>query len=475
MTPMTKGHERTTLNEHQRVLVLAASAIDYGLTPDEQRLVRTHLAICGACSEAVRGFRDDATSLAAARHLGAPAAVRTAVIEVATRRSNHRSGARWPLLAAVLLVVLAAGSLVAGSVIDRLRIIGPAPSPPTAIDRATPGPIRTDDQAQRPTPTPGLAARWHDLGDITDAFGGRIVASVMAAPDGGLVAFGRERTSADTVVWVSDDGVTWGETRQVPDVFGNVVPTSGALGGPGMLVVGRTIGVDARQRAIWSSIDGRTWDGPSSGSSALLGTDADDLTITAGPAGAIAWTPGGDVWVSGDGETWKQGSIRVTGISDVAVDADRFVAVGQSGGEAFMITSTDGRTWAAPQRTTAPPGTQVGIERAGDGTEALWVGSRAWHRSADSWSAAPGVSVPSVPAPDRILGGASDLVAVGAPTSAGAYRAWTWAGSGDWVAARTDVEAGTGDPKVIAAAALPDAWFVLTQRGGRLHAWRVSP
>ena len=54
------------MNEHQRCIELAAASIDFRLSPDEQQVLRTHLAICDSCGAAVRGIRDDATRLAAA-------------------------------------------------------------------------------------------------------------------------------------------------------------------------------------------------------------------------------------------------------------------------------------------------------------------------------------------------------------------------------------------------------------------------
>jgi hypothetical protein len=321
----------------------------------------------------------------------------------------------------------------------------------------------------------GLGPGWNDLGDISDAFDGRSVISVMRSPGGGLVAFGLERTSADPVVWVSDDGVDWTLTDQPSGVFGGGVPTSGALAGPGMLVVGWDISVEAgQQRAIWGSTEGRTWT-RSGDASALLGTTREDLTMATGPNGTIVWAPSGKVWVSANGRTWKAGDIGQSGITDMAVDADRYIAVGQSGSDAFLVTSTDGRSWGAPQRVSAGAGTQVGIERADDDTEAVWVGDQRWQRSGATWHAVSGATVPKVPTAASIVGGLSGLAAIGSPTSADVYRAWTWDGSGDWLAERTDAEAGATAPEVVGVAAHEVGWFVLTRRGAALHGWFLAP
>ncbi len=451
--------------DHERCLDLAATAIDFEPSADEQLILRSHLARCDSCSLTIRGLRDDAVRLAAVPHLAAPAAVRDTVIDAATRRSRRRSPLRWPLVAALLALVLVAGSYVAGAVVDRFRApVQPAPTLPTSVVRTSPAPL--------PSTASTVRGDWVDLGD---AFGGRSVLSVMPGPDGGLIAFGLERSTADPLVWVSADGVTWQAAAQPSNVFGGSVPLSGALGGPGMLVVGADISVEAgQQRAIWGSPDGRTW-ARSPDPSALLGTTREDLTMTAGPAGIIVWAPSGKVWVSTDGRTWEAGSIGQSGITDMTVDTDRFIAVGQSGSNAFLVTSTDGTTWGGPQRTNASAGTQVGIERSDDDTEAIWVGTQLWQRSGSGWRVVSGSSVPKVPTPALIVGGGVGLGAFGSPTATDAYRAWTWDGSGDWVAQRSDAEAGSDPPTVVGVAAHDAGWFVLTRRGSVLHGWLVAP
>lgn len=470
------------MNDHQRTLELAASSIDFRLTPDEQQLIRTHLLRCDSCSVTVRGFRDDATRLAAMPHADAPAAVRTAVVGATVKRSGRASGMRWPLVAAMLAVSLVAGSFVAGSVVERLQGTLPAPTLPTIVDRTTPVPQPSVDQA--PQPTPAAVVGWIDLGDITDEFGSRTVVSVMPAPDGGLLAFGIDRISTDAVVWHSDDGMHWAETVQPAGVFGGSgdVPTSGALTDAGISVVGWETTVEGRQRAIWTSEDGRSWS-----QTGLLGVGSDDLTLAAGPAGMIVWAPSGRAWVSTDGATWKAADIGRGGVTDVIVDGDRFVAVGRSGSTAFLTTSTNGRTWAKTDEQTAAPGAQVGIERAGNGTEVAWIGEQRMQRNGASWRQVDGGTMPGVPEaptkrgagpghdPGAIVGGDRALVAMGTPTGGDTYRAWTSDTEGAWDLQRTDAERGTATPTVVASAPYEDGWFVLTRRGGNLHGWIVRP
>jgi hypothetical protein len=460
------------MTEHQRFLALAATSIDFRLTPDEQHALRAHLAGCDSCGATVRGMLDDATRLAAAPQPAAPAAVRDALIRAAVRGTPRTGTMRWPLVAALLAVLIVAGTFVAGSFVDRLQGNLPVPTPPTVVDRATPEPGPSAAPTARPTLTPRYVAGWNDLGDITDEFAGRSVMSVMAGPDGGLVAFGLDRTTADVVVWDSDDGVHWRESSQPSGVLGGSgdVPTTGVLGGPGIMVVGWATSTEGRQRAIWSSVDGRTWS-----RTADLGVASEDLTLAAGPAGMMVWTPSGRAWVSEDGNAWRSTDIGREGISDVAVDDEGFVVVGRSGSVAFLVTSRDGKVWGTPRTEAVPQGTQVGIERAADGVEAEWIGDQRWRRSGSTWRVVQDASMPRVPAPASVVGGKAGLLALGSPTSAGAYRAWTWDGSGEWDPSRIEAEAGTGAPAVIDAAPYGDGWFLMTHRGGKLHGWFVEP
>lgn len=453
--------------EHQRCLELAAAAIDFQLSPAEERLLRTHLAICAPCTAIAGGMRADASILAATPSPAAPGRVRDAVVGATVRHDDRRGWTRWSVVVAAMLLTVIVGAVAAGALVDRARRTVPAPTAPVAIVRPTPAPAASEVAAPR--------GGWHDVGDLGGVFGERMVRGVLAAPDGGVVALGIDPTTADPVVWVSPDGADWTLVAQPAGVFGGNVPTSGALAGPGMLVVGWDVSVEAgQQRAIWESADGRSWR-RSTDRSALLGTQESDLTMTAGPAGVIVWTPSGKVWTSRDGMTWTGGSIGQGTITDVAVDADRFIAVGLSGGDAFLTTSTDGQAWTAVRDTPAIEGSQVGIERAADGVEAVWVGAQRWERSGADWHAVDGASVPRVPDGTSIMGGAHGLVALGAPTGGDAYRAWTWDGTGDWVTQRVDAEPGSGPPTIVAAAPEGGGWFVLTRRDGALHGWSVTP
>ena len=144
------------MTDHQRFLALAAASIDFRLTPEEQHALRTHLADCDSCSLTVRALLDDSARLAAVPQPPAPAAVRDALIRASTRRPGHGGAMRWPLVAAMLAVLVVAGTFVAGSVVDRLQARLPAPSLATVDDHPTPDPRRSSSS----TVVAGSRAIW---------------------------------------------------------------------------------------------------------------------------------------------------------------------------------------------------------------------------------------------------------------------------------------------------------------------------
>ena len=358
------------------------------------------------------------------------------------------------MLAALLVV----GSFVAGSVVDRFRGQDlPAPTLPTTVQRSTPAPAPTDQQAPRPTATPGFASGWNDLGDLSDAFGARTVMSVMPGPDGGLVAFGRDRISE------LHRGLGLGrrrrldrDTNQPGDVFADAVPTTGALGGPGMLVIGSAVST-ARRHSALSGSRATAAPGPSHRTRrAELQTNADrpDHDQRARGRHRLA-AVGHRVGLDRRRDLDARATSVHQGVSDVSVDADGFVAVGQSGSNAFLVTSTDGRTWGTPQRPGGPAGHAGGhraVERRHrsrlDRRPALAANGRRGWRAVTGCDGAQGAR-----RRHSVVGGQTDLVAIGSPSrrrhvsgvDLGRQRV---TGLSDQQAA----EAGSGAPTVVAVA-----------------------
>jgi hypothetical protein len=323
---------------------------------------------------------------------------------------------------------------------------------------------------QAPQPTTAAipdGTAWHDLGILGAAFDGRMVQLVLPAPDAGLVAIGRDQASALPVVWTSDDGVDWTATEQPDDVFGGRVPTGGVLHDGALWVVGWQIAAQGPQRAVWTSPDGVTWH-VAGGSGGLLGTEASDLDITAGPAGILVWAPDGRAWTSTDGSSWARSDAGAAGVTDAAVD-DAYRLVGLDGGRAFLVTSDDGRSWSTPNRQSAATATRVGAERSGDAVLA-WVGDRPYRLTATGWRAVS--DGPDVPTGD-VVGGRDAFASVGSPTTAGVQRAWLGDGEGAWTDHASEPTA-KGARTLVAVAPFGDGWYVLTRQGDTYRGWLLG-
>ncbi len=498
------------MDEHARSLDLVAASLDFPLAPDEQELLRRHLAVCLTCSASARSMRADATTLAGLDRVPAPGRVRMAVVRAASDPAAARGagvGWRWSAAAAVLAIVVVGGALLAGVLVDRSRRPTPVASRPvtaevspsvrpTPIDDASIAPS-TDEPTHRPStrptdrhspaptdrPTPGAtddatapptpATGWQDEG-IVDAFEGRTISLVLARPGGGLVAIGREAASALPSVWVSDDGIAWMLVEQPESAFGGRVPGAGVLRGDRLWVVGWDVSVEAGgQRAIWSSADGRTWSRVVDGSG-LLGTQESDLRIAGGERGLVAWAADGRAWTSRDGATWTRSTVGTTGVTDAAVTDDAWVVVGQDGARAFVVRSTDGRSWSDADRRSAAGARSVGIEVDGQGAVLAWVGAQAFDIADGTWRVRSGAAtVPDIDAAEDALGGTGFVVLQGA-TQDGQQLAATGDGTDAWQAQRSE-PTGSGARSTVGGAVMDDAWFVLTRQGTTYRGWILAP
>ena len=207
-----------------------------------------------------------------------------------------------------------------------------------------------------------------------------------------------------------DDGIALDRDGQPSGVFGGggAVPTTGALGGPGIVVLGWATSTEGRQRAIWSSA-GRPRLVTDRGPGCRVGATSRSQRVR---QGMIVWAPSGRAWVSEDGTTWRTTDIGRQGVTDVAVDEDGFVAVGRSGSLAFLATSSDGRSWGTPARPAPGPTTRSVSSAPDDGVEAVWIGDQRWRRSGSTWRAVQDATVPKGPRTSAsIVGGATGLVA----------------------------------------------------------------
>jgi hypothetical protein len=476
------------MSPHERALTLAAAAIDFRLSPEEQHELAAHLAGCPSCSVAAAAMRADAAALARAPRLDAPASVRRAVMRAATSRSG---GARpSPVLAFALIALVLAmvgGAFVGGSLLQRDDRT-PQPSLLGYPDRSPslePRPPTTERPRPTPRPTPAASARpgrsaqpptpasWRRLGDLGDAFGGKHVTSISAAPGGGFIAFGEDASTLSPLVWRSDDGVAW-EAVDVPDgTFGGVAPVSHAeLTDAGLVVVAYDVSVESgTRRVVWTSPDGRTWT-----KGAGLDTDGSPLTLISGPQGLLAWLTTGRVWSSADGVTWTRSSIGQGDVSDVLAGRDGFTAVGRDGARVWFATSANGRRWDF-QRIPVDGDALPGAEAAATGPQLVWVGTDRWRPAADGGWSPTGARIPQVSHVRDVIGGPRGFLAIGFVAPGGAHRAWTWDGQGAWQAVEGSRagSAEAGGAEVIGAVPDDTGWTVFAAANGRVTAWRVDP
>lgn len=444
--------------DHGRALELAASALDFPLPPSDAAALSGHLAICPSCAAAAHAMRVDAEGLASLDRRPAPAQVRAAVVRAAvTGRTSRRPDGRlrWSFAAAVLAILTVGGTFVAGALLERARDVGPMPTQVT-------GPQRTPAATARP-------AGWTDLGVVEDVFHGATVQLLLPTPDGGLVALGRDQRSTLPVVWTSDDGSAWTTHAQPEHLFSGRVPTGGALHDGRLWVVAWDIAPQGAQRAIWSSTDGVMW-GQAGGSTGLLGTEANALGVTAGPAGLLVWAGDGRAWTSVDGTAWVRSDADVAGVVDGAVDG-RFRLLAVEGGRATLVTSADGRTWGPPSRVPIAAGASAGIAATEDGALLAWVGDERYRVTQGGWARADGAA--RVPA-GTVVAGPRGFAVIAAPTRDGTLQAWLGEGQGDWRRVRSEA-ATDGARTLVGAAPVADGWYVLTRQGTMYRGWLLRP
>lgn len=122
---------------HDRILELAATAVDFDLTAAESAEFETHLATCAACARRASGIRADARLLGLGREVLPSPRVDAAIRAAIARRRDRPAG--WLLLvAAALLLVALMGVMAVGAALLRTPetlpvTVVPNPSVPVAI------------------------------------------------------------------------------------------------------------------------------------------------------------------------------------------------------------------------------------------------------------------------------------------------------------------------------------------------------
>jgi hypothetical protein len=207
-----------------------------------------------------------------------------------------------------------------------------------------------------------------EVGDMIDV----VVSDSGLVAAGSVTEFDEEGVSwTRPTVWMSDDGVEWSRTWQGEASMNDEYPPSrGVIGGLAvdpdglMIAFGKTDdGTGGAVVAVWSSIDGETWERIEADSVAFT-TETWDFPTDAswGPTGFVMvgteavgtnpFGPGVDidvaVWHSPDGRGWAR--IDTGSFSSIVGNDSGFTAAGPYGfglgvGPVSVWTSTDGMTW----------------------------------------------------------------------------------------------------------------------------------
>jgi hypothetical protein len=264
--------------------------------------------------------------------------------------------------------------------------------------------------------------------------------AMLAVTEGGpgLVAVGSDTQSGiDTVpaVWTSPDGIAW--TRLPLDesrvrAAGGGEMTSVTTGGPGLVAVGWVGRGFSRVAAVWTSVNGITWDPVPHDASVFGGDDQEDgdtfntrmLSVTGGGPGLVAvGATGSDlggsaaVWTSIDGLSWSRvphdESIFKGSMMSVTAGGVGLVAVGSTSdasANAAAWTSVDGLSWSRVPHDESVFGgsatqTMSSVTAGESGVVAVgWSGSELGLRSAAAvWTSADGTVWFRVPDRDSVF------------------------------------------------------------------------
>jgi hypothetical protein len=290
--------------------------------------------------------------------------------------------------------------IVASLVAAACATPAPTPSPSSATPSSTP----QGSPSQRP---PDASLTWTEVALDPGVFAGAIVMRLVAGP-GLVVAFGRDMTTLDPVVWTSADGRTWTRRPQPADVFGGGVPDAAAVTPLGVVALGWGPDPAVRRREIWTSPDGAAWTRDPAASGRLgdatlafaahgdvvvaAGTDGSrgvllrstdlehwvDLsespvldqergtTVLSTAAGFVALTSGEHLlstWTSADGERWTAAGSIVDGWAVAAAATPDGIALAGNDNSSGTTTSA---MWASPDGAMWLHGNDASDEMLGD-------------------------------------------------------------------------------------------------------------
>jgi hypothetical protein len=229
--------------------------------------------------------------------------------------------------------------------------------------------------------------------------------SVSEGPDGWIaVGSAQEDGLVEPVVYASTDGVTWSPLMGLSDVAGAAAQFLGVTASSGgYLVVGQVGTGSTAYAGFWWSSDLQNW--TSGGNSANHGSAA--IAAAATPDGFVAvGSENGchTIWTSADGKTWQGHDLaKPAGATTASL---RYVAVGSSGtvvGAGFattssgniplVVTTTDNGAHVTQTVLDSPgSGTVTGLTATADGYVAVGTTGAGATTRAVTWTSPDGLS-----------------------------------------------------------------------------------
>jgi hypothetical protein len=248
------------------------------------------------------------------------------------------------------------------------------------------------------------------------------------------------------------------------------------------------VGRDGSSAAVWGSMDGRSWQmttmpaaTPDTASQQVQGiVEAGPELVAAGYEVSTSGEEYAAVWTSSDGENWQaldQSALHGSGatrINRVGLVSGMLVAVGRSGNDARLWTSTDGTTWG-PNTTRvfdAAEGRRLALRDVFEGSfHAVAVGedsvggAAAWFflKPNGPWKRAEVKAAHKGQALISVTGGPERFVAVGYDTVDGGKDAAVWESADGTTWNRTPTKEDlrkSGDQRMRGVAYIPDRGFV---------------
>lgn len=425
---MTTGSSSRPI-AHERALELAATGLDFPLSPGHRAALAAHLAWCVPCARTADELRRDAQAIVRVSSIGRPSTRPLETLRAASRRPARparRGRSRLTLLAAAAVLAAGVGTgAVLGGALQAIR-------PPIGFE-----------------PPDLVWTRVADAAALQAAGPASRVEAVAAFPFAATPLVAAGVRGGDAAIWMTLDEHAWTRVTD-PDLRRGRIEAV-AASGRRMVAVGSSVerGGSPVGR-IWQTRNATTWDASTiPGVRSLTAVAASPGTVVV--AGIPRSASDAPLWISSDEGPWRSwdpGTIGRATITALAAGGPGFVAVGYDDRGGVAWASPDGRDWTrtsssgfARSRVAAVAATPAGLVAVGWTTDAseqttpvAWISTDgyAWTR-VEVDPGARGARLQGVTATPY------GIIVVGA--SADGAAAWISDDGRDW--ARTGLAAGT--------------------------------